>query len=236
MRAVKGFRQRGEAMTRVETFTDAAFAFAVTMLVVGGGDSIPSNFEEMVLAMKQVPAFAASFANILLFWYAHHVWSRRFGLDDLGSAIWSFVLVFVVLVYIYPLKALYSGAFDGFSGGVLTSYFSFDSTDDVRTMFIIFGSAYLALSGVIVLLNRHALALKSELGLSALEVYETKSTLQHWIINMLVPAVSISLAVILPDRWLAMAGFVYGSFGILLPWHSVRRVRKRPAQQDSQVS
>jgi hypothetical protein len=103
-------------------------------------------------------------------------------------------------------------------------------------MFIIFGSAYLALSGVIVLLNRHALALKSELGLSALEVYETKSTLQHWIINMLVPAVSISLAVILPDRWLAMAGFVYGSFGILLPWHSVRRVRKRPAQQDSQVS
>ena len=30
-----GFRQRGEDMTRLETFTDAAFAFAVTLLVVG---------------------------------------------------------------------------------------------------------------------------------------------------------------------------------------------------------
>jgi uncharacterized membrane protein len=79
MRVVDGFRQRGEEMTRLETFTDAAFAFAVTLLVVGGGDAIPTNFDELILAMKQVPAFAASFANIMLFWYAHHVWSRRPG-------------------------------------------------------------------------------------------------------------------------------------------------------------
>ena len=44
-----GFRQRGEDMTRLETFTDAAFAFAVTLLVVGGGDSIPSDFDEMIV-------------------------------------------------------------------------------------------------------------------------------------------------------------------------------------------
>jgi hypothetical protein len=29
----KGFRMRGEAMTRIEVFVDAAFAFAVTMIV-----------------------------------------------------------------------------------------------------------------------------------------------------------------------------------------------------------
>ena len=93
-------------MTRLETFTDAAFAFAVTLLVVGGGDSVPANFTEMVLALKQVPAFAASFANIMLFWYAHHVWSRRFGLDDTASIFLSLVLIFVVLIYVYPLKAI----------------------------------------------------------------------------------------------------------------------------------
>jgi len=75
--AKNGFRQRGVEMSRLETFTDAAFAFAVTLLVIGGGDSIPMSFEEMVRAIKQVPAFAASFANIMLFWYAHHIWSRR---------------------------------------------------------------------------------------------------------------------------------------------------------------
>jgi uncharacterized membrane protein len=216
-------------MTRLETFTDAAFAFAVTMLVVGGGDNIPNNFDEMVAAMKQVPAFAASFANILLFWYAHHVWSRRFGLDDVGSALWSFALVFVVLVYIYPLKALYSGAFHSFSGGYLESYFKFTSIDDLRTMFIIFGSAYIAMSAVIVMLNRHALSKSEDLDLNELELYETRSTLRHWVINMIVPAVSIGMALSLPDRWLGLAGFVYGVFGIVLPWHSIRRHRGRPA-------
>jgi uncharacterized membrane protein len=216
-------------MTRLETFTDAAFAFAVTMLVVGGGDNIPNNFDEMVAAMKQVPAFAASFANILLFWYAHHVWSRRFGLDDVGSALWSFALVFVVLVYIYPLKALYSGAFHSFSGGYLESYFKFTSIDDLRTMFIIFGSAYIAMSAVIVMLNRHALSKSEDLDLNELELYETRSTLRHWVINMIVPDVSIGMALSLPNRWLGLAGFVYSVFGIVLPWHSIRRHRGRPA-------
>jgi uncharacterized membrane protein len=50
-------------MTRLETFTDAAFAFAVTLLVAGGGDSVPMNFGEMTAGLKQIPAFAASFAT-----------------------------------------------------------------------------------------------------------------------------------------------------------------------------
>lgn len=228
MLVVDGFRQRGEAMTRLETFTDAAFAFAVTLLVVGGGDSIPSSFDEMIFAMKQVPAFAASMANIMLFWYAHHVWSRRFGLDDWGSAILSILLVFSVLIYVYPLKALYSGAIDFFSGGYFASYFSIDSIDDLRTMFIIFGAAYVTLSGVIVLLNRHALRQKTDLRLSELEIYETNSTIQHWLLNMLVPAVSIVIAITAPGAWIIMAGLIYGSFGIILPWHSIRRNRGRP--------
>jgi uncharacterized membrane protein len=228
MRVVDGFRQRGEEMTRLETFTDAAFAFAVTLLVVGGGDAIPTNFDELILAMKQVPAFAASFANIMLFWYAHHVWSRRFGLDDWGAAILSFMLVFVVLVYVYPLKALYSGALEFFSGGLLTSYFSLESLHDVRVMFIIFGTAYAALSAVIVFLNRHALGRRDELQLSEFEVYETQSTIQHWLINMAVPCVSIVLALVVSDAWVVLAGLIYGIFGALLPWHSIRRGRARP--------
>jgi uncharacterized membrane protein len=228
MQVVDGFRQRGEEMTRLETFTDAAFAFAVTLLVVGGGDAIPTNFGELILAMKQVPAFAASFANIMLFWYAHHVWSRRFGLDDWGAAILSFMLVFVVLVYVYPLKALYSGALEFFSGGLLTSYFSLESVHDVRVMFIIFGTAYAALSAVIVFLNRHALERRDELQLSELEVYETQSTIQHWLINMAVPCVSIVLALVVSDAWVVLAGLIYGIFGALLPWHSIRRGRARP--------
>ena len=222
-----GFRQRGEDMTRLETFTDAAFAFAVTLLVVGGGDSIPSNFDEMILAMKQVPAFAASFANIMLFWHAHHVWSRRFGLENSGSIFLSLLLVFVVLVYVYPLKAIYSGALEFFSGGYLESYFALTSVTDLRTLFVIFGAGYASLSVVIVLLNRHALAHSDKLSLNELECFDTKTDIGWWVISTIVPIVSIGLALLLPERLLFLPGVFYGVFGVLGPWYGRRRYRAR---------
>lgn len=222
-----GFRLRGSEMTRLETFADAAFAFAVTMLVVGGGDAIPSSFEEMLYALKQVPAFAASFANIMLFWYAHHRWSRRFGLEDAGSAMLTMALIFVVLVYVYPLKAIYSGAFDFFSGGRLESYFSMQSTDDLRSLFVIFGSGYASLSGVIVMLNRHALSKADEMILNDLERFDTVTEMQNWVINMCVPLLSILLAVVVPERLLMWAGLCYGILGLLMPWYFSTRRRAR---------
>jgi len=227
MPVIDGFRQRGMEMTRLETFADAAFAFAVTLLVVGGGDTIPTTFEEMTRAMKQVPAFAASFANIMLFWYAHHRWSRRFGLEGPVSVSLTLLLVFVVLVYVYPLKALYSGALDFFSGGYLESYFALTSIDDLRIMFVIFGTGYAALSGVIVLLNRHALARSDDLILNEFERYETVTEVQHWLINMAVPLISIGLAILLPDGLVVVAGMFYAVFGVFLPWHANKRERAR---------
>lgn len=61
-----GFLERGASVTRVEAFVDAAFAFAVTLLVISL-DSIPSSISSMVEALKGVPAFAASFAQIMIF-------------------------------------------------------------------------------------------------------------------------------------------------------------------------
>ena len=224
-----GFRQRGLEMTRLETFTDAAFAFAVTLLVVGGGDSVPMNFEEMTSALMQVPAFAASFANIMWFWYAHHIWSRRFGLDDTASVFLSLILVLIVLIFVYPLKAIYSGAFHFFSGGYLESYFGIESVDDLRNMFIIFGTAYVALSGMIALLYQHALRLREQLSLHATEVFDSQSDKLIWVFNATVASVSIVLALALPDGLVPVAGMWYGSLGIIVPWHMNRRERLRKA-------
>ena len=42
-----GFRLRGLDMTRIETFTDAAFAFALTLLIIAGDppDRLASSVE-----------------------------------------------------------------------------------------------------------------------------------------------------------------------------------------------
>jgi len=80
----QGFRLRGTQMTRLETFLDAAFAFATTMLVISAGE-IPKNYPELILALKEIPSFLASFLIIMLFWIGHRTWSRRYGLEDMNT-------------------------------------------------------------------------------------------------------------------------------------------------------
>ena len=54
-----GVRQRGEQVTRLETFVDAAFAFAMTLLVVSF-DAMPDSFAELYDALRRLPAFLAA--------------------------------------------------------------------------------------------------------------------------------------------------------------------------------
>ncbi len=92
-----GYSLRGLEMTRLETFTDASFAFAVTLLIISTGN-IRKSYNEFVIALKDIPAFAASFLLFAFLWIGHRNWSRRFGLEDRYSALLSLVLVFTVLV------------------------------------------------------------------------------------------------------------------------------------------
>jgi hypothetical protein len=61
-----GFRLRGLEMTRLETFIDVAFAFAITMLVIAA-QQIPDDIETLLAAFKNVPAFVASVIVVGIF-------------------------------------------------------------------------------------------------------------------------------------------------------------------------
>jgi uncharacterized membrane protein len=92
-----GFRLRGGRTTRLEAFVDAAFAFALTLMVIAVG-SVPRTPDELAAALKGVPAFAACFWLIATFWRGHVDWSERFGLDDPRSRQWSLLLIFLTLM------------------------------------------------------------------------------------------------------------------------------------------
>ena len=68
-------------MTRIETLVDAAFAFALTMLVISIGE-IPKSPPELFELSKDIPAFVFSALSIGAVWLAHAKWSRTFGLQD----------------------------------------------------------------------------------------------------------------------------------------------------------
>jgi hypothetical protein len=101
-----GFRLRGIAMTRLETFIDAAFAFAITMLVIAT-QQIPDDIETLLAAFKNVPAFVASIIVLGIFWRGHGLWSRRYGLEHGVSIFISWAMIVTMLIYIYPLKAAF---------------------------------------------------------------------------------------------------------------------------------
>jgi uncharacterized membrane protein len=215
-----GFLERGASVTRLEAFVDAAFAFAVTMLVISL-DAIPDSISAMLQALKGVPAFAASFSQIMMFWSAHALWSRRFGLDDHGSTRLSLVLVFLVLVYVYPLKILFGSFFAWISGGWLPQVAQIHTLADLQGMFTMYGLAFGSLSLLMAALNRHALRAAVRPELSPLERERTRGEIVRWLYSALVAAGSIVFAMLLPESgpyWLfGMPGMFYGLLGFTGP-------------------
>src|SRR5512144_3070514 len=109
-----GFRLRGGEISRIEGFSDAVFAFAVTLLVVSL--EMPRTFHELSAAMKGFVVFAVCFALLIEVWREHYVFFRRYGLQDAGTVWLNAALLFVVLFYVYPLKFLFNIVFAGVTG------------------------------------------------------------------------------------------------------------------------
>src|SRR3954468_17033604 len=91
----KHFRWRGGEITRLEGFSDAVIAFAVTLLVVSL--EVPKTFDELLGTMSGFLAFGISFALLVLIWHAQYTWFRRYALDDVMTVVLNMTLLFVVL-------------------------------------------------------------------------------------------------------------------------------------------
>ena len=238
LRMADGFRKRGTEVTRVEAFVDAAFAFAVTLLVISV-DAIPESREQLIDALKGVPAFAVSFAMIAWFWYGHASYTRRYGLDDMASILLSLLLVFLVLVFVYPLKVMYASFFQWASAGFLTAKYRLESAQDLRFVFVVFGIAFGSMGGVLALLNAHAWRRRDALGLDAEERISTRLYGLSWWFVPAVAALSILTALFVPTidgmAWTnGAAGMLYALLGVqgpVLAWYE-RRLRGQAALPD----
>ena len=203
-----GFRLRGMETTRLDTFVDAAFAFVLTLLVISF-DEIPANHAEMVDAAKRIPGFAMSFATLMMFWLQHRRWSRRYGLENLNTLLVSLVLIFVMMVYVYPLRILFEGMFASLSGGYFPTSFVIRSYEELRYMFLFYSAGFLALSVLVAQLYREAARNTEPLGLNELERRKTIIDLRTWAIFAALGLVSIVLALTLPDRLIQLSGYIY---------------------------
>src|SRR5213083_2044773 len=213
-----GFRLRGMEITRLETFIDAAFASAITMLVIAA-QQIPDDIETLLTAFKNVPVFVASIIVLGIFWRGHWLWSRRYGLEDGISIFISWAMIATILIYMYPLKSIFSSMWFLLSNGRVGHTLGSHSGSQVRALFAIFALGFTAIALEMVLLNLRAWQLREPLLLNARERAMTFHEVTGWSIPVGVGLVSVVLALCLPRTQIEWSGWLYFSMAILVPLH-----------------
>src|SRR5207248_7295501 len=173
----RGFRLRGMDMTRLETFIDAAFAFAISMLVIAA-QQIPDNIQALLAAFKNVPTFVCSIAVLGIFWRGHWLWSRRYGLEDGASVFISWTLVVTILIFIYPLKAIFGAMWYLLSHGQMGQRLGVGTTAaQARAIFALYALGLIGINVEIWLLYLRAWHLRGALRLNERESFITRAEL-----------------------------------------------------------
>ena len=210
LRGERYFRWRGRDVTRLENLSDIVFALSLTLIVAS---AVPATFAELTALWREAIAVAASFALILLIWSKHHTFFRRYDLEDGFTVLINSIILFLIMIFAYPLKFLAL-----FLVNFLTGFFqtgtqiqSVMSLTDVPVMLTIYATAYALVFGLFAALYAHALRhVEVEQGVASVSV----------------SALAIVLAFSLPAGLSTMAGAIYFVIGPIMAWLN-RRARKQ---------
>jgi uncharacterized membrane protein len=211
------FRQRGAEVSRLEGFSDAAFAFALTLLVVSL--EVPRTFAELLDAMRGFGAFAICLGGLMWVWYQHYTFFRRYGMQDAVTIWLNAVLLFVILFYVYPLKFLFTALLSEalpILRPTETPYVDPLADDATGGLMIIYGVGYMAVFGVFALLYWHAYRSRSRLELNAVEQYDTLESVRYNLALVGIGVLSVAIAVIGGADWAFWSGMVYALTPLLI--------------------
>ncbi len=205
--------RRSHDISRLEAFSDAVFAFALTLLVVAL--EVPKSYDELMKLVGGFLSFACCFSVLLLIWYEHNLFFRRYGLSDPYTVVLNGGLLFVVMFYVYPLKFMFDSWF---------ALFSKLPHKDIAPMTMmqmsnasaIYGLGFFLLFVMFGLLYLHAYGKRVELGLKPMEIVDVRLFLGRHLVSAAVGLLALGIALYGPKRY----GFVSPmSFALMGPAH-----------------
>jgi len=194
-----GFRLRGQEITRLESFSDAVFGFALTLLVVSL--DVPKTFADLMTTIRGFPAFALCFLFLALIWNGHYKYCRRYGLDDGTARFLTCVMLFLALFYVYPLKFLFNLSITAmlFGGSPQTGVMT---RSQFSSLLVIYGLGFAAVYLSMNLLYLHAYRVRDVLELNELEKFDTRYQIMRLTVLMTFGIIAAILACIpILQRW-----------------------------------
>lgn len=232
--ANKEFRYRGTEPGRLETFSDAVFALAITLLLIS--TSAPTNFDQIKRFTWELIPFAMAITLIVLIWHGHFVFFYRYGMRHGRVIVYNTAFLILILFYMYPLKF-----FTRMFLIPLTGIFGADDfrkelmgllkTSDWPELMIIYGLGAAAVFLIMTLMYREALLKKDELQLNAIEIFDTKTSITTNLLLAVPPLVSTVVAILMINsRWAPLfAGFSYWLYpAIMVPYgYRIDKQRKK---------
>lgn len=200
---------RSHEPSRLETFSDAVFAFAVTLIVVSL--EVPRSFDELFETMKGFISFGACFAILFMIWNSQNIFFRRFGLADAYTTALNAILLFVVLIYVYPLKFLFNLLFS-FSDQTYVDHgqtFKMIKEFQQPVLMSVYDIGYIVIYFLFYLMYRHAAKNAESIELTPPELFETKTAMYINMLNVGIGLLAIIAAIALPARLSGLSGFIY---------------------------
>jgi uncharacterized membrane protein len=195
------------SVSRLEAFSDAVFAFSLTLLVVA--TEVPKNFEGLMRTVRGFLPFAACFALLSWLWWSHHRYFRRFGAADRPTVILNTVLLFFPLFYVYPLKFVATLMFGGESAFRSANL----PTDDPRWLMIVYGGGFLGISMIFAALYGIARERLRRGGGDERARFTARTEELAWLANAATAAISIALLFLPTPAAAAISGYSYFLIG-----------------------
>lgn len=221
-------RWRLHEPARIEAFSDAVMAFAVTLLVVSL--EVPKTYSELLLSLSGVVGFAICFMLLMFIWHDQYLFFRRYGLQDTRTIAYNSMLIFVLLVYVYPLKFLFTYLTQGndviVNGETLHR---FTNGNQVGSLMIIYSTGYIVINLLFVMMHKQVLKKTEQLKLSRLEIFNTNTFIFVYVGMMGIGVVSILLAIIgiyYFQPCMAFSGMIYSVIGIVISIIHKKRKKK----------
>jgi uncharacterized membrane protein len=205
------FKIRGENSTRLENFSDAVFAFSITLLMISL--EVPETFSRILELTDELIAFAITIIPLLLIWQQHRMFFRRYGLDDGTILKWNTILLFIVLIFIFPLKFLslflirfITMIFFG-TGNVFATMIE---GNQVPWLMVYYGIGAIGILFVFSRFYKHALKKKEELELSGYEIKITQYYVRIFTHLCFVPVISIAFVLVFMNINVTLASIISG--------------------------